>query len=120
MDGWEKNATIQATLPRSPGTGKYQCPGCFKWFDIPDFVEHHKSYDPEIIIFICKKCHIGIHKTKIPTQRKEWLEKKKLENMEYRKEQKVKQIEKRKTTIKNRQRRRRWALNRGRGWGVIP
>jgi len=63
-------------LKYSPGSQKYQCPGCRKWFDFSYFIEHHKQYLPtEITTYICRKCHSGIHKTGIPSGRASYLEK---------------------------------------------
>lgn len=55
----------------------YQCPGCRKYYPETEFVRHHRSYEPEEIIIICRRCHIGIHKTGIPSGRKEFLKNKK-------------------------------------------
>ena len=59
-----------------PGSQKYQCPGCRKWFDFSYFIEHHKQYLPkEITIYLCRKCHAGIHKTGVPSGRETYLQK---------------------------------------------
>jgi transcription elongation factor Elf1 len=63
-------------LKYSRGSGKFQCPGCYKWFEFEYFIEHHIQYEPvEIKRYLCRKCHSGIHKTGIPSGRKEYLEK---------------------------------------------
>jgi len=76
-----KNLWTRCRICEIDGISKYSSPeSVLEWYENEAKLEmHHVSYEPEIVIPVCKKCHVKIHHSddyehlKPEKSRKEWL-----------------------------------------------